>query len=195
MLRPKRKWLGHVGPFATPWTAACQASLSSGTLQARILEWVVISFSRESSQPRNQTQVSCLAGRFFTIWVTREARGTRTKYETKSRCWSDYPFLTWLTSKMLKVTDVNRLRKSCMFCEDIRNMLRLFPSSDVHPTYLNEHQKKWQRRGIQKDKTPILNIFWNTSSVKVQTCLDESVIWVFISLWKHDPYTENTFFF
>ena len=37
-----------------------------GTLQARILEWAAISFSRGSFQPRNQTQVSCIAGRFFT---------------------------------------------------------------------------------------------------------------------------------
>ena len=42
-------------------------------LQARILEWVAISFSRGSSQPRDQTWVSCTAGRFFTIWATREA--------------------------------------------------------------------------------------------------------------------------
>ena len=41
-------------------------------LQARILEWVVVPFSRESSQPRDQTQVSCFAGRFYTIWVTRK---------------------------------------------------------------------------------------------------------------------------
>ena len=37
-----------------------------GNLQARILEWVVFPFSRGSSQPRDQTQVSCIAGRFFT---------------------------------------------------------------------------------------------------------------------------------
>ena len=42
--------------------------------QARILEWVAISFSRESSQPRDQTQVSSTAGRFFTDWATREAK-------------------------------------------------------------------------------------------------------------------------
>ena len=36
-------------------------------LQARILEWVAIPFSRGSSQPRDQTQVSCIAGRFFTV--------------------------------------------------------------------------------------------------------------------------------
>ena len=37
-----------------------------GTCQARILEWVAISFSRRSSQPRDQIHISCLAGRFFT---------------------------------------------------------------------------------------------------------------------------------
>ena len=45
-----------------------------GILQARILKWVAISFSRGSSQARNQTLVSCIAGRFFTNWATREAR-------------------------------------------------------------------------------------------------------------------------
>ena len=42
-----------------------------GILQARILEWVAMSFSRESSWPRDRTQVSHIAGRFFTIWATR----------------------------------------------------------------------------------------------------------------------------
>ena len=45
-----------------------------GILQARILEWVAISFSRGSSQPRVQSQVSHIAGRFFTFWATREAK-------------------------------------------------------------------------------------------------------------------------
>ena len=40
-----------------------------GSLQARILEWIVISYSRGSSQPRDQTWVSCIAGGFFTIWA------------------------------------------------------------------------------------------------------------------------------
>ena len=42
-------------------------------LQARILEWVAIPFSRGSSSPRDRTRVSCIAGRFFTIWATRKA--------------------------------------------------------------------------------------------------------------------------
>ena len=44
-----------------------------GILQARILEWIAISPSRGSSQPRDRTGISCTAGRFFTDWATREA--------------------------------------------------------------------------------------------------------------------------
>ena len=43
------------------------------TLQARILEWVAFPFSRVSSQPRDRTQVSRIAGGFFTNWAIREA--------------------------------------------------------------------------------------------------------------------------
>ena len=57
-----------------PWTGAHQAPLSMGILQARILEWVAISFSRGFSQPRDWTRVSRIAGRHVTIWATREAR-------------------------------------------------------------------------------------------------------------------------
>ena len=45
-----------------------------GIFQARILEWVAIPFSRGSSQPRDQTQVFCIAARFFTREATREAQ-------------------------------------------------------------------------------------------------------------------------
>ena len=43
-----------------------------GIFQARVLEWVAISFSRRASQPRNWTRVSRIVGRCFTIWATRE---------------------------------------------------------------------------------------------------------------------------
>ena len=45
-----------------------------GILQARILEWVNMPSSRGSSQPRDQTQASCIAGRLFTIWATRKVQ-------------------------------------------------------------------------------------------------------------------------
>ena len=43
-----------------------------GILQATRLEWVVIPFSRGSSQPMDQTHISCISGRSFTIWATRD---------------------------------------------------------------------------------------------------------------------------
>ena len=69
----ERKW-SYVWLFVTPWTV-CSPPGSSiyGILQARILEWVAIPFSRGSSRPRDWTQVSRIAGRLLTIWATREA--------------------------------------------------------------------------------------------------------------------------
>ena len=45
-----------------------------GILQARILEWVAVPFSRGSYQPRDWTQVSLIAGGLFIIWTTRKAQ-------------------------------------------------------------------------------------------------------------------------
>ena len=63
----KWKLLSRVQLFATPWTV-------HGILQARILEWVTFPFSRGSSQPRDWTQVSRIAGEFFMSWAAREAQ-------------------------------------------------------------------------------------------------------------------------
>ena len=60
--------------FVTLRTVACQAPLSMGILQQEYLEWVAMPSSRGSSQPRDQTQVSCLADGFFTFLATREAQ-------------------------------------------------------------------------------------------------------------------------
>ena len=57
-------------------------SLLPGILQAEILEWVAIPFPRGSSQPRDRTQVFCIADEFFTSWSTREAQ----------EYWSGFPF-------------------------------------------------------------------------------------------------------
>ena len=65
----KWKSLSCIRLFATPWTYPVH-----GILQVRILEWVAFVFSRGSFQPRNQTQVSHIAGGFFTSWATRAAR-------------------------------------------------------------------------------------------------------------------------
>ena len=60
--------------FYNPMDCNLPASFIHGIFQTRILETVVaISFSRGSSWPRDQTQVSYIIGRFFTVWVTRKA--------------------------------------------------------------------------------------------------------------------------
>ena len=62
--------LNYVWLSATPWTPGFSVH---GILQPRILEGIAISSSRGSSRSRDQTPVSCIAGRFFTIWATWDA--------------------------------------------------------------------------------------------------------------------------
>ena len=55
-----------VSDSCDPMDCSPPGSSVHGILQARILEWIAISFSRGSSRPGNRIQVSCIAGRFFT---------------------------------------------------------------------------------------------------------------------------------
>ena len=55
-----------------PMNCSPPGSSIHGIFQARILEWVTISFSRRSSWPRDWTEVSRIVGRCFTVWATRE---------------------------------------------------------------------------------------------------------------------------
>ena len=65
-----------------PMDCSLPGSSVHGILWARILEWVAISFSRISSQPRDWTWVSRIAGRHFTIWAIRKAHRI-TKHQTQ----------------------------------------------------------------------------------------------------------------
>ena len=59
----------------TPWDTmnyGLPGSSVHGILQAKTLEGIAIPLSRGSSQPRDGTGVSCIAGRFLTLWITRE---------------------------------------------------------------------------------------------------------------------------
>ena len=55
-----------------PMDCSLSGSSVHGIFQARVLEWIAISFPRGSSRPRNRTQVSHIAGRHFTVWATKE---------------------------------------------------------------------------------------------------------------------------
>ena len=75
-----------------------------GILQDRILEWVAFLFSRGSSQPRDGTQVSLIAGRFFTSWATRDAQ----------EYWSGFLLFfspqSWKIERLLSLLDRQRCR-------------------------------------------------------------------------------------
>ena len=85
----------------------CSLSGSSvhGILQARILEWVAIPFSRGSFRPIDGTQVSCIACRFFTVW------------DTGKLCWKDTiihwtsPFISGHLGVLLFFTSANDIMK------------------------------------------------------------------------------------
>ena len=104
--------LGRVQLFVTPRTSQPGSSVH-GILQARILESVAISFSRGFSRPRDQTQVSCISGRFFTTEPPgKPTTHTETVYFsglshhvlhcTLRDIWLNY--LTPLSSEMLSTT-------------------------------------------------------------------------------------------
>ena len=87
-LRGERKKESEVAQLyltlCDPMDCSPPGSSVHGILQARILEWVAISFSRGSSLPRDLTQVSLIAGRRFNLWATRgvthwEERGLQIK--------------------------------------------------------------------------------------------------------------------
>ena len=90
-------------------------------LQARTLEWVAIPFSRGSSQPRNQTQVSCITGGFFTIWATGEA------YIPIS-----------IRDQILRSCHVHQVSELCFYCSSWSNhwLIRLMVASLSKYVYL-----------------------------------------------------------
>ena len=76
--RRKWKWSRSVMSDSLP-PHSPPGSCIHGIFQARVLEWVAISFSRGSSRLRDQTQGSSIAGRHFTVWATREAQSLERK--------------------------------------------------------------------------------------------------------------------
>ena len=123
-----------------------------GILQARILKWVAISFSTGSSQARDRTWVSCILGRFFTIWATREAQIIILKeiqlYKRFSLVQSFMPvwFIAnrWTTAHQASLSITNSqsllnlmsiesviLSKCLILCSPLLFMFSIFPSIRV----------------------------------------------------------------
>ena len=106
----KWKWsCSVVSDSFRPVDCSPPSSSVHGVLQARILEWVAISFSRGSSQPRDWTQVSNIAGRRFNLWTTREAM--------KGECWIIDVFGLWCWRRLLRVPWTEKRSNQCIVKE------------------------------------------------------------------------------
>ena len=114
---------------------ACQAPRSVGIPQPRILEWVPIPFSRGSSPPRDQTRVSHIADRFFTVWANGEARKGEVLHITVFKAWTEIKKKkNLLTTCSIVAMDV------CTYCKygirknTIKN-IQIPPNSKALETY------------------------------------------------------------
>ena len=104
-----------------PMDYSALSSSVHGILQARILEWVAIGFSRGSSWPRDQTQVSHIVDRFFTVWAKaahKLEKGTFVDSPENISTWVFfYSLLSWqrffiVSWSVFSVVDVQYLWKS-----------------------------------------------------------------------------------
>ena len=75
--------------LCNPMDCSLPGSSVHGVFQAMVLEWIAISFSSGSSEPRDRTWVSCTVDRRFTVWATREVYNEKIKDEINS--WRDIP--------------------------------------------------------------------------------------------------------
>ena len=123
--------LSHARLFVTPWT------IVHGILQARILEWVAFPFSRGSSQPRDQTQVSRIAGGFFTNW----AMGDMLQY---------LKYLYW-NHRLYTCKNSN-----CWELYKLQHLWWLLTSYRTNPLFLQHFKQIHQ----ESDSSPPKGMFW-----------------------------------
>ena len=95
----KAEWMNEVAQSCPTLCDPVDCSLSGssvhGIFQATVLEWIAISFSSGSSQPRDRTWVSCIVDRCFTVWATREVK--------KAECRRIDAFELWCWRRLLRV--------------------------------------------------------------------------------------------
>ena len=111
-----------------------------GVLQARVLEWVAISFSRGSSWPRDWTWVSCIAGRFFTIWATRKMC---IKYITVTRSNTNMSYFYYMYKEILSNHTANSQRTeiptNTFYTQSTKHTARYFLIFNKHTLIKKEY--------------------------------------------------------
>ena len=120
-----------------------------GILQARILEWIAIPFSRGSSQPRDWTQVSCITGRFFTVWATGKTKKFN-KLKKKlfyqpvreSILFLNSLFIEWIPKTTGEWNFLSLLIKVTI--RSFRERIWFFPSVYLHNMVKSSHSEVWE---------------------------------------------------
>ena len=135
------KWVLVVQSYLTLWDPMdCRLPGFSvhGVLQARILRWVAIPFSRGSSLPRDQTQVSCPAGRSSTVWATKEA----TCYGILTNVWWHIPIII----VSYRIVKQSRLGFSNNFISKLLFGVQSLTITDLTKSSVMSHQIKTNSR-------------------------------------------------
>ena len=144
-----------------------------GILQARILEWVAFPFSRGSSQPRDQTQVSHIAGGFFTSCATGKPKNTgvvaypfsrrssRPKNWTGVSCIAGRFFTNWTISGKPK----GKVKMLIYWSLDVKGLYLCSCSHIVHQCFLAAKVKEWLQRILlypveSTDTMSSVNEYW-----------------------------------
>ena len=134
-----------------------------GFLQARTLEWIAISFSRGSYRPQNQTRVSRIAGRHFTIWATRSCINSFIKYLYVCIC-------SWMHT-LIQFSSVTQL------CLTLFDRINCFPVYHQLPELVQTHVH--QVGDAIQPSPPAFSLYqhqflfqWVSSSHQVVTVLD-----------------------
>ena len=116
-----------------PLNCSPSGSPVHGILQARILEWVAIPFSRGSSWPRDQTWVSHITGRFFTVWVTREdSKHIRWVSNAVSKCNHSHGILALLQHDKSCFGTCSKKKNLLLFGDTCFNLHGLMTKSEVY---------------------------------------------------------------
>ena len=117
---------------ATPWTAVCQASQTIGILQATILEWDAMSFSKGSSRPRDWTCKRCLCVLYLLYWETGSFSTTWKALST----WIVFVVIQFLIPILLFATPVAKttVRQASLSFIISQNSLKLMSIESVIPS-------------------------------------------------------------
>ena len=163
----KVKSLRRVPLFATLWNSSLPGFSLHGILQARVLEWVAISFSRGSSRLRDRTQVSHIGGRRFNLWATREANFSLTYRYEKGVL-------------ITKLTQIFNFQKRLLFSTFSHPFPKIYEPSSKPPRTLFKHSAN----------NPILNCLLpkfiqnlRQKSVNGELLEEEIAFWVLNIFW------------